>query len=127
MFRVGKFNILDVILDELLSSDIGTLENGIKLFRNKDGRIRQRDRVDYGRGPKKQKPSDPENINFLLQSINHPNVNESSSHQGKDFPKKFRTPFPVFLKIVELCKGKGGKLFDYGSRDVSGNPIIERI
>jgi hypothetical protein len=114
------------MVDDLLESDIGHLEDGVNLIRNKDGSIKKRKRDNYERNAKRQMPNNPEDTgtNLYMQLITHPNVSDTSSSQGKQFRKMFRTPYPVFLKIVDLCRAIPGKVFNYGPKDVCGKPSI---
>jgi hypothetical protein len=66
-------DILNYYLDQILQSDIATLENGKDLILNKDGSIRKRKRINYERCAKKEKANNPESTNSYLQLINHPN------------------------------------------------------
>jgi hypothetical protein len=58
-----------------------------------------------------------------MQLINHPNVNDPSSREGKEFRMKFRTPFPVFLEIIKLCKMMG-KTYNYAEYNHFGTRSI---
>jgi hypothetical protein len=39
-----------------------------------------------------------------MRMINNPQINDSTTREGKRFRRRFRLPFPVFEYIVELCK-----------------------
>jgi hypothetical protein len=117
-------SMVNSMVDELLESDIGHLEDGVNLIRNKDGSIKKRKRDNYDRCAKRQKPNHPENTNLYMLLISHPNVSDPSSSQGKQFRKMFRTPYPVFTKIVDLCRAIPGKVFNYGPKGACGELSI---
>ena len=55
--------------------------------------------------------------------INDPNVNDPTSHVGKKFRLRFRVPFPVFRKLLDMTQELGFELRPKSSAGVAGIPL----
>ena len=91
---------------------------------NADGSGRKRNRMDYTRTKKLPKSPDPWQQVKWLQLISDPTVNDPTSRSGKDFCKTFRVPYPLFVKMVQMCKETDDPLFNYSTTDAAGSPSI---
>ena len=91
---------------------------------NADGSGRKRNRMDYTRTKKLPKSPDPWQQVKWLQLISDPTVNDPTSRSGKDFRKKFRVPYPLFVKMVQMCKETDDPLFNYSTTDAAGAKSI---
>ena len=84
---------------------------------NKDGSVKTVNRLDYSRGPKRVKVEDPW-VNLLyLQLLEESSVSDPQSRDGQEFRKRFRVPYPVFQRIVKLCKDTDEEAFNYSEID----------
>ena len=83
--------------------------------RNANGSLRKVKRLDYSRGPKRIKTADPWTDIYWLELISDPTTNDPSHRNGKEFRRMFRTPFPVFKKIVGECRATNDPAFNYES------------
>ena len=92
---------------------------------NKDGSERKVKRDDYSRGAKRPKSQTPWQDCRWLIMIQHPDVRDPDSRLGKEFRRKFRTPFPVFTEIIRICKETDEPEFNVGQyNEVSGETNI---
>ena len=89
----------------------------------KDGNISKRQRLDYSRRTKRIKAADPWAVPFL-QLIRDANVNDPDHPTGKEFRRSFRIPYPVFNRIVQLCRDSNDKLFNYPDTNIDGTTNI---
>ena len=80
--------------------------------------------MDYTRTKKLPKSPDPWQQVKWLQLISDPTVNDPTSRSGKDFRKNFRVQYPLFVKMVQMCKETDDPLFNYSTTDAAGSPSI---
>ena len=91
---------------------------------NKDGTTKRVKRTDYSRSKKRPKCSDCWTDCLWLRMIKDPDTRNPRSREGKDFRKKFRTPFLVFEEIVQKCKDTELPEFNYAETTCAGEPSI---
>ena len=91
---------------------------------NQDGSVRQRNRIDYNRGPKRRKSEVPWETCYWLQLVSHDTTSDPTSRNGKEFRRKFRTPLPVYRKIVQLCIETNESVFNYSATTLDGKVTI---
>ena len=85
---------------------------------------RRRKRPFQRRSPKKNKDVDPWRNNAWLQLLQDNQVKDPKTRQGKDFRRRFRVPYPVFERIVQICRTTGEFIFNYSPVDVTGQLSI---
>lgn len=94
------------------------------LLFNADGSLRKVNRTDYSRRKKDKKVGNPWETCKYLRLIRDPDVNDPTSPKGKEFRAKFRTPFPVYEVIVQMCRDTGERAFNYAETCVNGEYSI---
>jgi hypothetical protein len=119
VFDEDSRDILDLIFEENEKEAPKSFE-----ILNMDGSVRQVNRIDYSRGAKRQKNGVPWETCYWLQLISNETTTDPSSRNGKEFRRKFRTPFPVFKKIVKMCVDTNEPEFNYSATLIGGGPSI---
>ena len=129
---LNSSSITDIVLDD----DDSLLENLLEacaknsdaivtetVVLNKDGYHRKVNRTDYSRLPKRQKHTDAWNTPSL-QEIQQVSVDNPLTREGEYFRKRFRVPFPIFKKIVQMCRDTEEHAFNYLDTNCAGEPSI---
>ena len=115
----GLYNeIFDSILSPPDSPDGNN--NGL----TKSGTERQRKRDDYSRSAQRPKSDNPWETLQWLRAIRDERVRDPTSREGKEFRRKFRVPFPVFEKIVNICKESNDPVFNISENLIGGKKSI---
>jgi hypothetical protein len=123
-------SFFDQIIESLLFPDVlyqpgdagFTLPNTYS--RTKSGRPRRRRRIDYSRSEKAPKNDNPWDTVPWLRALRNERVNDPKTREGKEFRRKFRVPFPVFEKIVTMCRETDEPEFNVSDRLIGGKPSI---
>ena len=107
------------VIEEMNRYDLLQLVNNYQeVLLNKDGSERKVRRIDYSRGKKRIKSSNPWDEFYWLTLISDPNVRDPSHSNGIEFRRMFRTPFPVFEDIVSKCRETNEKEFNYEENSI---------
>jgi hypothetical protein len=91
----------------------------------KAGKISKVRRTNYARMRKKDSPLYKGNENpweyvKWLKMIKRPEISNPATYSGKWFRRKFRIPFPVFQRLVQMCRDTQEPVFCYNERCVGG-------
>ena len=113
----------DELIEDLFffnSSDEEEDEKNKRIILNKDGTHRKVKRLNYSRSTKRMDhlKENPWLTHKYLKLISCESTNDPSSSEGKEFRRKFRLPYPLFVWLIKELKNTKDKLFCYPEKNV---------
>ena len=121
--RANAKSYFDEIINSILFPADDPGDEGF-LRRTRSGTLRRRNRFDYSRTAKAQKIENPWETLQWLRAIRDERVRDPATREGKEFRRKFRVPFPVFEKIISMCRETNDPNFNYSEILVTNEPSI---
>ena len=102
------------------SEEAETLDTAKRTLINKDGSLSKIRRLNFDRGPRREKVGDPWQVAAWLILFKDPETADPTTRNGKLFRRKFRVPHPVFLKMVQMAHDTEEPVFNQPVKHITG-------